>query len=249
MRRLLAPLQDDSPPSSSAQDKAVLDVSHQLSRIPPALFSGLADEPETSLLCPLDDPYSGDDKITYGNSLQRRLQLLQSGKTDAVDEGSTIPEIRLEFEAASPESPLARTSSLSQRVQVPPVLVSKSLSDKAHPHHMAALARILYIHSAINPGNLSPHIPTLLLPIYSVMLEEIELADAAHVEADTFWLFEAIVGEFSELEDEQGGSTWMKKLSERLSWADIDLFESLVRSVHVAILSCPDSSTSGQQRA
>ncbi|KAF9053556.1 hypothetical protein BDZ89DRAFT_1107262 [Hymenopellis radicata] len=229
VRRLLAPLQDDSPPSipSSAQDKAVLDVSHQLSRIPPALFSGLADEPEASSLCPLDDSYSGDDKITYGNSLQRRLQILQSKGTDAVDEASAIPEIRLEFEAASPESPLARTSSLSKRVQVPPVLVSKSLSDKAHSNHMAALARILYIHSAINPGNMSPHVPTLLLPIYSVMLEEIELADAAHVEADTFWLFEALVGEFSELEDEQGGSIWMKQLSERLSWADIDLFESL----------------------
>ena len=99
---------------------------------------------------------------------------------------------------------------------------------------MAALGRILYIHSVINPGNSSPHIPTLVLPIYTAMLEEFELEDAAHVEADTFWIFESLVSEFSELEDEQGGTVWMKRLAERLEWADPDLQESLVRTIRIA---------------
>jgi hypothetical protein len=34
----------------------------------------------------------------------------------------------------------------------------------------------------INPGNLSPHIPALLVPLYSVLSQEIESEDLAHVE-------------------------------------------------------------------
>lgn len=60
------------------------------------------------------------------------------------------------------------------------------------------------------------------------MCEEIEAEDLAHAEADTFWLFEAVLGEFSELEDEDGGNTWMSKFGERLSWADSDLKDNLV---------------------
>jgi hypothetical protein len=52
--------------------------------------------------------------------------------------------------------------------------------------------------------------------------------DVAHVEADTFWVFEAMIGEFSELEDEEGGNIWMKKLGDRLAWADAELSANLV---------------------
>ena len=60
------------------------------------------------------------------------------------------------------------------------------------------------------------------------MNREIDLEDMAHVEADTFWLFEAMVADFSELEDEEGGAVWMKKFSERLTWADPELSENMV---------------------
>lgn len=46
--------------------------------------------------------------------------------------------------------------------------------------------------------------------------------------ADAFWLFEAMIGEFAELEDEEGGNLWMKKFGERLTWADSELAETLV---------------------
>lgn len=69
---------------------------------------------------------------------------------------------------------------------------------------------------------------SILIPLYSVLNTEVELDDLAHAEADTFWLFEAIVGEFSELEDEAEGHLWMKKFGERLSWADPELSMDLV---------------------
>jgi hypothetical protein len=78
--------------------------------------------------------------------------------------------------------------------------------------------------------NHSPHVPSLLIPLYSILIQETDPKDTAHVEADTFWVFEAMIGEFSELEDEEGGNIWMKKLSERLLWADEELSTNLVRA-------------------
>ena len=37
-----------------------------------------------------------------------------------------------------------------------------------------------------------------------------------------------MVGEFSELEDEQNGTVWVQKLSERLQWADPELADDMV---------------------
>jgi hypothetical protein len=64
-----------------------------------------------------------------------------------------------------------------------------------------------------------------------VLCQEVEAEDLAHAEADTFWLFETMVGEFSELEDEEGGTAWMKKFGDRLAWADAELKDSLVRYI------------------
>jgi hypothetical protein len=69
---------------------------------------------------------------------------------------------------------------------------------------------------------------SLLIPLYSVLHQEVESPDVAHVEADTFWLFESMVGEFAELEDEEGGNDWMRRFSGRLQWADPELSADLV---------------------
>jgi hypothetical protein len=137
------------------------------------------------------------------------------------------PEIRLE--AHAPPTPETLAGPLPS---VPTTLLSAkdySISG-AHQKHMSALLRLLYLHLCLNPMNHSPHIPSLLIPLYSVLIQETEPKDAAHVEADTFWVFEAIIGEFSELEDEEGGNIWMKKLSERLEWADEELSTNLVKA-------------------
>ncbi len=38
-----------------------------------------------------------------------------------------------------------------------------------------------------------------------------------------------MIGEFAELEDEEGGNLWMRKFGERVTWADRELAETLVR--------------------
>ncbi|KAJ7156093.1 regulator of Vps4 activity in the MVB pathway-domain-containing protein [Mycena crocata] len=230
VRRLLKPFSDLPPPTTSLAplDASLFTVSKQLSRIPFGLFSGLNDEPENTGLCPLDDNAPDEIKISYANNLDLRLKAIQD--RDSNGSPAAIPEIRLQSDS-TPEISVSAPESLSSRRQAtaPKTLVTSKpyVSGEAHPKHLSALFRLLYLHSVINPGNLSPHIPALILPLYSVLSQEIEPEDVPHVEADTFWLFEAMIGEFAELEDEEGGKLWMQKLGDRLTWADSELAETL----------------------
>lgn len=243
IRRLLEPFSSLPPPTTpfGALDAALLKVSKQLSRIPPSLFIGLEDEPEVSPLCPLDEIATDDIKISCASNLDVRLKALRAHNLNPGSTPQITPEIRLESDnEGTPEISLSTPESLSaRRKNVPTTLVASKIYNGGNTHekHSSALLRLLYLHSCINPGNHSPHIPSLLVPLYSVLCQEIEPQDVAHAEADTFWLFEAVIGEFSELEDEEGGNLWMKKLSERLEWADPELSESLVRyQLHINVL-------------
>jgi hypothetical protein len=40
-----------------------------------------------------------------------------------------------------------------------------------------------------------------------------------------------MVGEFADLEDEDGGNEWMRRFSDRLQWADPELSTDLVRLI------------------
>ena len=71
------------------------------------------------------------------------------------------------------------------------------------------------------------------------MNEEADPSDLAHAEADTFWLFESLLREISELEEEEGGTLWMKRLGERLATADPELYEDLVSEQHFLSESVP----------
>ncbi|KAJ4000088.1 regulator of Vps4 activity in the MVB pathway-domain-containing protein [Lentinula boryana] len=225
VRQLLEPfgnLPDPTTPLSSL-DLSLIKVAKQLSGIPSNLFSDLQEEPEPSELCPLDGFAPDHVKISCSNNLSARLQVIQKHRQP--DSSPSIPEIRLESDAPDDTSEGSAVESRSPGSMI--LHASNALGAQAHEKHTAALLRLLYLHSAVNPGNLSPHIPALLLPLYSVLNQEVEPEDFAHVEADTFWLFEAMIGEFSELEDEDGGNTWMRKFSERLTWADSDLRDNL----------------------
>lgn len=201
-----------------------------LSRVPRSLFSGLQAEPEISTLSLLDATAPDDIRIECASNLDLRLQRIHElNHHDQPTHGST-PEIRLESNNA-PEISLTNPETPSGMPGAPTTLLSAkdyTLSG-AHPKHLSALHRLLYLHSCLNPLSHSPHIPSLLIPLYSVLIHETEPKDAAHAEADTFWVFEAMIGEFSELEDEEGGKVWTSKLSERLAWADEELSISLVR--------------------
>ncbi|KAH9079354.1 regulator of Vps4 activity in the MVB pathway-domain-containing protein [Lactarius deliciosus] len=225
VRRLLEPFSNLPPPTSppSSLDAALTGAIKDLFRVPANLFSSLEEEPETFSDCPLDPQADSDIRISSAANLDIRLGQINQGNHDP----QNLPEIRLDGADSTPvisvTSPDAGDSATPRTL-----LYSQSFNTGgAHPKHASALIRLLYIHSCLNPANHSPHMASLLIPVYSVLLQEVESPDVAHVEADTFWLFEAIVGEFSQLEDEEGGNQWMRRLSDRLEWADPELSADL----------------------
>ncbi|TRM61879.1 regulator of Vps4 activity in the MVB pathway-domain-containing protein [Schizophyllum amplum] len=251
VKRLLEPLTALPPPTLplAGTDQVAHRVSQGLSRVPSSLLSELEEEPEPLPFSPLDDAAADDIRLSCAHNLDDRLKLI----TDARNPLATgpTPEIRLDDDSTptiqlsepADETPSIQLSSpvddngagaaalaLAPGKKKPTTLHPSRAygSLNVSPKHESALRRLLYLHSSINPGNLSPHISSLLVPLYTVMNREIQLEDMAHVEADTFWLFEAMLADFAELEDEEGGAIWMKKFSERLTWADYELSENMV---------------------
>ncbi|OAX43570.1 hypothetical protein K503DRAFT_126164 [Rhizopogon vinicolor AM-OR11-026] len=215
VRRLLTPLSDIPAPTKplGGVDTTLMNISDALFRLPHELFGTLDSDLNCPIMSPLDENADKSERIGCAQLLDARLQLIDGQISESKPTG--IPEIRLE-----------RSGSIaSRRPGVPTLLLRAKPSDvcNAHPKHVSALLRLLYLHSCINPANQSPHIPSLLVPLYAVLVMEVEPEDLAHAEADTFWLFEALVGEFSELEDQEGGKVWMKKFSDRLAQADDEL--------------------------
>ncbi|KAH8833858.1 regulator of Vps4 activity in the MVB pathway-domain-containing protein [Flagelloscypha sp. PMI_526] len=223
VRRLLEPYATFPAPTLPLQrhDTAVLNASKQLSSIPPSLLGMLEAAPEFGPTNPLSPNANDEVRVSCAQNLDTRLAEIQS-MGDAKPAQSATPEIRLESDDSSEPGSLAE-----RRKKVPKVLNTAKTYAGLHDQHASVLLRILFIHSSINPGNISPHIPALLVPLYSIMNQEIEADDVAHIEADTFWVFTALISDFSELEDEEGGNIWMKKLGERLAWADQELADNM----------------------
>ncbi|KAI5983056.1 regulator of Vps4 activity in the MVB pathway-domain-containing protein [Pisolithus albus] len=229
VRRLLGPLANLPPPTTplARADAVIANVSESLFHLPSDLFSLLEDEPDNLALCPLDDQADEAIKIACARNLDARLELVR--RRNAEPEVQAIPEIRLEHQvqADSPEKPSGSDTSQKEETHTTLVQAQPYVLPPAHHKHLSALLRLLYVHACLNPANQAPHIPALLVPLYSALTREVEPADAAHAEADTFWLFEALVGELVELEDEEGGKVWMRRFSERLAAADGELAENL----------------------
>ena len=224
VRRLLEPFSSLSPPTSppAPLDVALTTAIKDLFRVPAGLLSSLEEEPESFEDCPLDPSADEKIKLSCSANLDIRLKAIGQGSDDSND----LPEIHVEGDAdVTPEISVTSPGSAPSRTLIP----SHSFkTGGVHPKHASPLIRLLYIHSCLNPANDSPHMASLLIPLYSVLLQEVESPDVVHVEADTFWLFEAMVGEFAELEGENGGNEWMRRFSERLAWADPELSADLV---------------------
>jgi hypothetical protein len=244
LQRLLEPFSSLPLPSTPPQglDATLLAVYHQLSRVPPGLFYSLEEEPDHGELGPLSEQAPPDIAIACAGNLDRRLQMLQGASRSSAAtpeirlEGT--PEIRLEgtpeirLEADDADAPTASGSgdSLASRSSAQTTLLaSRPLAGGgAHAAHTSALLRLLFVHAALHPGARAPHVGSLLVPLYAALTQEIEPAELAHAEADTFWVFEAVLAEFAELQDEEEGGAWPMKLSARLAWADDELFANLV---------------------
>lgn len=227
VRRLLEPISHPSRDSSSA-DAALLEAYNQLSGLPKNIFAYVEEEPEVFPHCPLSDNAPEDIRIPFSRALEMRLKVLRGQETES---SRFTPEIRLEGrEDVTPGislTPSDPTTSDDANTSMTLLESRKRIFGTAHPQHCSAFLRLVYLHNTINPGNLSYHTPSILIPLYSVLLQEVDAEELAHLEADTFWLLEAMVAEFAGLEDDEG-TIWMKKLSDRLSWADFDFKAQLV---------------------
>lgn len=217
VRQFLEPVSHFPPlqPSNIA-DKALLDVCQLLANIPLPLLVDTLDStkfplPHTSQV------RSSASNIPCSDNLEIRLAVLQAEGYQPHPDPAPGRFFGHLSHTALPITPGKEESATFEDSNV----------QFANEEHWSTLRRLLYLHTRINPGNVSPHISSLLVVLYMVMNQEAEQEDLAHVEADTFWLFEAILGEFSELGDSGGGNLWAKKLSERLRWADHELFDDL----------------------
>ncbi|OCH95037.1 hypothetical protein OBBRIDRAFT_25471 [Obba rivulosa] len=255
VRRLLEPFSSLPAPTNPliSLDASLLSISKDLAQVPSQLLTRLEEEPEGSESCPLDDSAAEDIKISCARNLDTRLQMIRNAEAQQSTSSHDMPEIRLEGTpeirlegipgsgeqshdrlsipgTGTPEISLSTPDSPSSSHSALPTTLLPSRPygmAGAHHKHATALLRLLYVHSSLNPANRLPHIASLLVPVYSALIEEVDPQDMPHVEADTFWLFETIVGEFSELEDAETGNIWIQKLGERLRWADDELADSL----------------------
>lgn len=208
----------------------------QLSQVPPNLYTLLEEDPEWVGISPLDEDAPEESRIPYAYNLDKRLDAISqkdSGEVcdlnatpescPGIDDIPATPEISVTApEDPSDETPAAPTTLMASR--------SFGTASNTSRKHVSALVRLLYVHSCLNPAHRSPYIASLLIPLYSVLNMEIEVQDVAHAEADTFWLFETVVSEFSPLEDEAEGegALWIKKLGDRVWWADSEFYTDLV---------------------
>lgn len=203
------------------------DAYKQLCGLPRDFYVMLEDEPESFSQCPCPLNEGGRDEA-IALMLESRLLILD-GQSKSGSGLSPTPEIRLELDSRTHSFTASYGTNTVEGLATSTTLMParKCMFGYAHLKHCSALLRLLYFHMTINPGHISPHLSSVLVPLYSVLMQEVDPEDLAHVEADTFWLFEAMLAELLGLED-NAGKLWMTKLSERLAWADNDLFVHLV---------------------
>lgn len=197
------------------------------------MFSHLDQAPEALSQCPVSSAATPDIEIDCAFALDERLKTLRENDTSSeagAGENDPTPGIAI--------SDFDEEDDSDSEAQAPQTLVHSKLYSfgNAHPTHCSALLRLLFIHASINPGKLSPHVPAVLVPLYSALLQEVEPEELAHAEADTFWLFEAIVSEISELDEDEGGEKWMAAFDRVTAWADPELHADLVSTLAEALV-------------
>lgn len=218
----------------SSLDANVIEVTRQLSQVPPSLYAFLEEDPEWIGISPLDEDAQEEVRIPCAHNLDRRLDAINQKDSRSVGDSNLTPEIRLEHDETpgTPEISVTAPENPSEEKPVTPTTLvasrSSGTASYTNRRHMSALVRLLYVHSCLNPAHRSPDIASLLIPLYSVLNMEIEAQDVAHAEADSFWLFEAMISEFSPLEDEAEGALWMRKLGDRVWEADSEFYTDLV---------------------
>lgn len=238
VQRLLKPFSQLSDrPDSRQLDDSLSTVFKALSGLHGDAYVMLEEPSEGSELSPLCEKGPEGSRISVARALDDRVVVLQNKNKDKDHPAITAaPEIRLDEVPGISLTSADETIDLNDgegggggdATSAKTLLASRQcMFGTAHPMHCSALLRLLYLHYCLNPGNVSPHSAAVLVPIYTVMVQELEPEDLAHAEADAFWVFESVMAELAGLEDE-GGEVYMRMLSERVSGIDFDYFVELV---------------------
>ena len=185
---------------------------------------------EQSASCPFDGSAPDGLRIDTADAVDRRLKLIQ-GHIHGVDSVNSVPEIRLGSADATLHMPQI---SVSSPIDSPTDDRARETSGTLLHHailtrsHATSLLRLLYIHIALHPSTATHYLPSILVPLYVAMIQEVEPAELAHVEPDTFWLLTELWGEVGELAEDEGSQLWVAKFGQRLAWADPELSGDLV---------------------
>ena len=258
-QQILEALSSSPPPdasvSLSAKDKVLLQFSKDVEALPISIRDALS-------LCdiPQLDPTSARERLNlrHADAVTSRISMIKNrNRPEALSTQITplIPTITLEDPPTSPFSPTTLYSDPSNvSASVPTVLLGTSSTTQSYEN---ILLRLLYIHSMLHSSHaMSIGPPTALAAIFGVVLtlalqaqstpsEQLlspggendldPLGPLLDIEADVFWMVEAIVGNTRELlGGDEGDETWARKFSNVVRWADNDLWVDLVR-----VLLCP----------
>lgn len=173
-------------------------------------------------------------------------------------EAPKTPQIRLSPSIEEEEAPeTSGPPSVSVTSPTSPTgveLLPSHAMPKPTPKHSQILLRILYLFSVTHPHQpYTQGLNELLAPLYLALCMDLDEKEAVHAEADAFWLFSEMIGEVGAVVGEPGD--WrspspgeaalpvpggsgaaqngvkgaMAELSARLKWADLQLWEDLVR--------------------
>ncbi|KAF8522218.1 regulator of Vps4 activity in the MVB pathway-domain-containing protein [Hysterangium stoloniferum] len=220
-RPLLGRLRSTSPPTTplSSMDALLLAMAKSLSTLPSELDVDI----EASPLCPFDDNAPEGLKIHDADAVDDRLRLIQANM-HGLPSPVGPPEIHVEdiqtphilISLPNDSSPVLETSTSNS-----PLILIRG--------HASSLLRLMYIHVSLHSAASATYLTSVLVPLYMAMVQEIDPAELAHVEADTFWLLNELWGEVSDLTDTERSQHWVSKFGQRLAWADPNLHGDLVR--------------------
>ncbi|KAF8580909.1 hypothetical protein K439DRAFT_1636664 [Ramaria rubella] len=229
-RPLLHRLNTQSRPKTplSTLDASLSSLAKSLTTLPPELDVDL----DLSPLCPFDEVAPEGLKIEVAGAVDERVRLIQEHDSDANNGPNAASELRLKS-ANMPSLPMPQISVSSptsvSKDDINPEASIRTIHSQITRNHTTSLLRLMYIHMALHPSASTVYLTSLVIPLYVTMIQEIEPAELAHVEADTFWLLTELWGDVGELVEDQEGRAWMSKFGQRLAWADAELSEYLMR--------------------
>jgi hypothetical protein len=201
-------------------DAFLFSMAKSLSTLP----SELDAEIESSPLCPFDDSAPEGLKMHDSDAVDDRLRLIQAYVHD-LPRSAGPPEIHVEH-VSMPDISISSPNDTSTFLEIS-TADTPLISIRGHA---SSLLRLMYIHVSLHSSASATYLTSVLVPLYTAMIQEIDPAELAHVEADTFWLLNELWGEVNDLTDTERSQLWVSKLGQRLARADPNLYSDLVSS-------------------